>query len=194
MEGRIASQYPVCSFIPVSGREQRQLQRLLNERRNGDPQLLPSGDPHLCSVNVSQLTLPQVARPTPHPHPMFPEWSAVSSCGRSVCRSVPRQQVIHTSLKRNVLFCVTKNECTLKRTLYSSLSFQCFFTWLAVFLVVFPIILPFLPIPSQSSIHTLTLPSPTSSWKPSQLDTNSPLLWLVTNVFIIRRDMQSILT
>ena len=71
MEGRIASQYPVCSSIPVSGREQRQPQRLLNEGRKGDPQLLPSGDPRLRSVMCLRWPSPQWPGPPPTPIPCF---------------------------------------------------------------------------------------------------------------------------
>ena len=96
-------------------------QHLLNEWRNGD----------LQETLTSALSCVS-ADPPPggQAHPPPPSWV---SCGRSVCRSVPRQQVIHTSLKRNVLLCVTKNERTLKRTLCPSLPFQCFFSWLALF-------------------------------------------------------------
>ena len=116
-----------------------------------------------------------------------PEPSAAASGCSAVCRAVPGQPVTHRSLRGACFSLLLKIECTLKRTLYPSISFQCFGAfwpdqpW---FLRLFPIFLPVLPTPLKGPDFRPEA-SPAGHQQPGHSG-------FVTSIFIIRCNMQNI--
>lgn len=134
---------------------------------------LPSGDhrrrpaPQLCSCSApspaSSVASEQLCLRLPRR--CLPEQSAASFCCGLVGWPGPRQQELQTSLREVFPSCGAKNERTLERTLYLSISFLSFLANLPLLPDVFPHLpppcAPCTPHPPFSHLLREAFPAPT---------------------------------